>query len=113
MTTYLFVYNADSGFFNTVKDTLHKVVSPKTYECNLCKITYGPISMKARWKAFISSLDARFLHKDEFEKHHPPGKYPCVYKQEGEKLTLLISQEEMNAVRDLDELITLMKKKLK
>ena len=31
----VFVYNADSGLFNMVTDTAHKMLSPDTYECNL------------------------------------------------------------------------------
>ena len=37
----LFVYNADTGLFNTVADAAHKILSPSTYSCNLCKVTYG------------------------------------------------------------------------
>ena len=33
----LIVYNADSGFFNTIAASVHKLVSPQTYECALCK----------------------------------------------------------------------------
>ena len=34
------VYNAKSGGLNAVLDYVHKMVSPKTYNCNLCKLTY-------------------------------------------------------------------------
>jgi hypothetical protein len=37
----LFVYNADSGLFNSIAEAAHKIVSPQTYRCDLCRITYG------------------------------------------------------------------------
>lgn len=36
----IFIYNAKGGQWNYLIDTLHKYLSPKTYECNLCQITY-------------------------------------------------------------------------
>ncbi|WP_232221892.1 hypothetical protein [Methanococcoides burtonii] len=44
--TLIFVYNADSGLINEMKDYVHKIVSPSTYECNLCAITYGNTGIK-------------------------------------------------------------------
>ena len=40
----LFVYNADSGFFNTLADIGHKLFSPATYPCQLCAITHGVLA---------------------------------------------------------------------
>jgi len=42
----IFVYNADSSLFANITDFAHKIVSPKTYSCNLCKLSYGKFSMK-------------------------------------------------------------------
>ena len=44
------IYNANSGFFNVIKDALQKSISPSTYSCNLCGLTYGTIRMKSKWK---------------------------------------------------------------
>jgi hypothetical protein len=64
----ILVYNADSSFFNIIKDVLHKIISPSTYQCNLCTLTYGTVRMKEKWKAFIDKLKilAEFLHRDDF-----------------------------------------------
>jgi hypothetical protein len=40
MQELLFVYNADAGLVTGLLDTLHKVLSPSTYSCSLCAITY-------------------------------------------------------------------------
>ncbi len=42
----VFVYNADSGLFNTVTGMAHKIFSPGTYECNLCALTYSTFGMR-------------------------------------------------------------------
>ena len=36
----IFIYNAKSGFINELVDIPHKIISPETYDCNLCAITY-------------------------------------------------------------------------
>lgn len=61
-------YHIDSSFFNIIKDGLHKIISPSTYQCNLCTLTYVTVRMKEGWKAFIAKLKnpAEFLHRDEF-----------------------------------------------
>ncbi|MFQ3270182.1 MAG: hypothetical protein ACI9A1_000496, partial [Lentimonas sp.] len=35
----ILVYNADSGFFNALFSSVHQALSPKTDECQLCRIT--------------------------------------------------------------------------
>ena len=69
----VFVYNADTGVFNTLADVAHKVFSPQTYGCRLCAITHTPVGMRSEWKAFITSLDqeVEFLHRDEFAARYP------------------------------------------
>ena len=115
MKKLIFVYNADSGISNAIKDSIHKIFSPKTYDCNLCNLTYSPISMKSDWKKFIKSLnlETEFLHKDEFEqKYNRKGKFPAVFLLEND-FKLLINNDEMNACKDLNALKELIKIKLK
>ncbi|MGI8952546.1 MAG: hypothetical protein ACR2FN_13295 [Chitinophagaceae bacterium] len=52
MSTLIFVYNADADLFSTLTDFAHKILSPSTYQCKLCALTYGNISMKQEWKFF-------------------------------------------------------------
>ena len=69
----LFVYNADSGLFNTLGDIGHKLFSPATYPCRLCAITYGVLTERAEWRAFVESLGVpcEFLHRDQFRERFP------------------------------------------
>ncbi|RSK50141.1 hypothetical protein [Hymenobacter rigui] len=66
----LFIYNANGGWLNGVLDTLHKTLSPATYPCSLCAITYGARTMYPEWREFLQQLPARtqFLHRDELQQ---------------------------------------------
>lgn len=69
----IFVYNADGGIFAAMADAAHKIVSPATYPCSLCAITYGAVSMKGEWKAYLKQLPTapRFHHRDDFARAWP------------------------------------------
>ncbi|WP_440953057.1 hypothetical protein [Methanococcoides sp. FTZ1] len=113
----IFVYNADSGLVNEMKDYIHKIVSPSEYECNLCAITHSNTGMKGEWKSFVNDLPVPvvFLHRDEFhEKYNYPGvSFPCVYLERGQRLDLLVASDEINECNNLDDLEALVKDKLK
>ncbi|MBD3610090.1 MAG: hypothetical protein HUJ30_06030, partial [Gammaproteobacteria bacterium] len=107
---------ADSGKFNAIKDTIHKIISPGTYECNLCDITHGYFSMNKQWKDFLSELDVeiRFLHKDEFLSSHASYKteLPVIMLQASDELETFISSQEINACLDVDVLQVMMMDKM-
>lgn len=112
--TLIFVYNANSGLFNGSMDVLHKVFSPETYSCNLCKITYGALSVKKDWKKFIDNLPLKtsFYHRDEWkDKYKINDDLPAVFLEENDTVHLLISKDEMNK-QDLNSLKKLIKEKL-
>ena len=112
----IFIYNADSGVINLVKDFWKKILRPSSYECNLCIQTFGTFSMKKDWKSFIRNLDieTEFLHRDEFEKKYDikDARYPSTYIYENGNLRLLISDEEMNSIKSLDEMEVLVLSKI-
>jgi hypothetical protein len=113
--TLIFVYNADSGLLNAIKDGIEKITSPLNYQCRLCGLTYGFTTMKKEWKMFIETLQipVKFLHRDEFnEKHGNKFGLPAAFLEESDKLELLISKEEMNDTESLNELIHLVQSKL-
>lgn len=58
-TRVVFVYNADGGVFNGLRDVWHRVTSPSTYPSALCKVTYGVTGMDRRWRQFTASLELR------------------------------------------------------
>lgn len=115
-TSLLFVYNADSGLFNTLTDIAHKVFSPDTYECNLCMITHDNLSMKSDWKDFIEQLNINleFLHRDEFISQYDmkDSRLPCVFSKDENGLSDFISADEINASKTVEELKQLIQEKL-
>jgi hypothetical protein len=104
----LFVYNADAGIFNALSDWAHKILSPATYACSLCALTYSHVGMRAAWKRFLLRLDlpAEFLHRDEFRaRFGREDCLPAVFVRRAEELDILIPCAELDAARDLGELM--------
>jgi hypothetical protein len=116
MPSLLFVYNADSGLFNTLTDIAHKLISPSTYSCNLCALTHTPLGMKKEWRAFLTEIPAplEFLHADELRlRHGDQGvPLPAVFQKEGDRLTLWLSAAEINCCKTLPELQSLIRSKI-
>lgn len=110
MPRLIFVYNADSGFFSALTDSVHKLLSPATYECNLCRITYGAVGMRDEWRTFIENLaiPVDFLHRDEFRARHGLSdvELPAVFAQSdaGQPLDILMNAALLNTARSIDAL---------
>jgi hypothetical protein len=113
----LFVYNVDSGPIAGLLDLIHKIVSPKTYVCNLCAVTYSFTGMRAEWKRFIQGLPmaVEFLHRDELVSRSGELKerLPAVYQQVDGSLRPLIDASSINACRTLDDLENLVRQTVK
>jgi hypothetical protein len=112
----IFVYNANGDFFSTVTGFAHKIVSPATYQCHLCALTFGNFSVKQGWKSFIEglSLKASFLHRDEFEGEYgiyPP--LPAVFISSKEAIKQLLSKQEIKNCWSLEELKYVLMEKVK
>ncbi len=105
----IFVYNANSGLVNTLLDMGHKIISPQTYECNLCQITYGIVTEREEWKEFRESStdELEFLHKDEFEqKYQQKRDYPVIFKMNNEnELEELLGKDDLNEMKTATQLI--------
>jgi methionine-R-sulfoxide reductase len=111
----IFIYNAKSGVVNELIDFAHKIVSPETYDCNLCAISYGAFSMKKKWSTYIETLPFKstFTYKDKFSKNgYSNIKFPSVFIRSNEKLDEIISATEINEIKNLDQLIGLLNQKL-
>ena len=108
----LFIYNANSGLGNTLLDGAHKILSPSTYECKLCDITYGAFTERKIWKAFRkgSSIEMEFLHKDEFLKQYaskfrPSFTFPIVLGLTDDNMEVFITTEMLNGLNNAQDLI--------
>ena len=104
----VFVYNADSGMFNTLTDIAHKVFSPQTYECNLCAISHSYLSERSEWKDFIEGLgvECEFLHRDEFLKKYSSeeSNFPVIFELTDGELIVRLSSDQINTCKSMDDL---------
>lgn len=112
----VFVYNADSGVFNALADLAHKMLSPRTYACNLCRLTYSPAGMRREWREFLQSLglEIEFLHRDELRSTQglEDLELPAVLRRRGQTLSPWIAAAELEACSSLGELEALLRRKL-
>jgi hypothetical protein len=113
----LFVYNAKSNLLIKTFDFVHKIVSPESYQCNLCLLTHADFSERKEWTDFRTSFshDLKFLYSDNFENEFPMVEtdYPVVYLKSDIELKKFITTEEVNSINSIQELIHLVKEKMK
>ncbi|UCD62080.1 MAG: GTPase [Flavobacteriaceae bacterium] len=114
----IFIYNANSGWRNALLDGAHKALSPNTYQCNLCDLTYGVTKERKAWKKFReeNKWSMEFLHKDEFKKEYASKfghkfKFPIVLIGLKDQLQVFISTTELNALKNMEALIDLINKR--
>ncbi|MBM1108114.1 GTPase [Aurantibacter crassamenti] len=115
----IFVYNADTGLRNQLIDGAHKILSPSTYECKLCAITFGAFTENTTWKNFrkASATEMEFLHKNEFGKQYASKfkhnfTFPIVLAETDNGLEVIIQSEELNTLVDANSLINLLSKRI-
>jgi len=113
----VFVYNADSGVFNTLSDIAHKLFSPDTYECNLCNLTHGYFQAREEWMTFLNDLDAdiEFLHRDEYmrsfakDNENTDVGLPAIFVKDQDELKLWIDKEVINKMSSTDDLMEMIR----
>lgn len=101
----IFIYNADGGIAQGIMDSIHKTLSPSTYPCSLCAITYGAFTMDRRWRGWLKALPvpSLFYHKDD----SPYGDIalPVVLVEQDGEVDTLMPAERLNALDSVDALI--------
>jgi hypothetical protein len=113
----IFVYNANSGLGNALLDTFHKLLSPSTYPCSLCGITYGATRMRPEWRDFLKSLPfpTHFIYRDQLPDTYPAligQPLPAVFvKNNDGSVVPLITAVQMQRL-DLSSLIGLLQQRL-
>ena len=111
----MFVYNADSGLFNTMADIGHKIFSPETYECALCALTHGYFKERTQWRDFVQNLgtECQFLHRDEFVRRYPDQsiRLPAVFILRDGEPVCCADAESILGCKDLDALQALIRQR--
>jgi hypothetical protein len=111
----VFVYNAEAGLVHGIMDSIHKLVSPATYKCDLCAITYGLTRMKEDWRAWLerSGWPVQFFHRSDFRQAWPGVnvQLPAILVQENGALSVLVSATELAHIDNVGQLVTVLENK--
>jgi len=112
----LMVYNAEQGMFNALNDWAHKFFSPSTYECPLCRHTYGVTGMLVPWKNFLQTLPypTHFLYRQYFWQTYPSYRdvaLPLILVEKNGEMDVLLLADEIKECDGLPALITRLQEK--
>ncbi len=114
--TLIFVYNAEAGILAGIMDSVHKIVSPATYACDLCAITYGVTSMKSEWRTWLRTLTVpvQFFHRADFKAAWPDASIalPAILRELDGRLETLVSADEFRSITQVNQLISLLEHRL-
>ncbi|NCN83589.1 MAG: hypothetical protein GW808_14395 [Sphingomonadales bacterium] len=109
------VYNANAGWAAALMDAAHKLLRPETYECSLCMISYGAVSMRRPWRNYLDSLamEKQFYHRQDFARAYPVDlfpmvdrlKLPAIFIEADGKLHGLLSSKQLHSLTDVEALI--------
>jgi hypothetical protein len=107
----VFVYNAKPGVVAGLMDTIHKTLSPDTYACDLCAITYGAFSMRPEWRDWLKAQPwtAEFAYRDAFRAANAAVAevpLPAIFTRDASgALTLLVDAPALDAAESIADLI--------
>jgi hypothetical protein len=112
----VFVYNANEGKMAAFMDSVHKIVSPSTYACDLCAITYGITKIDKQWKAWLDALPVptRFYHRPDFQRDwpHVTEPLPAIFVERDGALETLVSAADFKGVKHVDGLIAMLESRM-
>jgi hypothetical protein len=112
----LFVYNANAGMTAGIMDSIHKTLSPATYPCDLCAITYGALRMDPTWKAWLKaqSFESVFFHRPDFRAAYPDVgvDLPVILVEREGRVETLVAATEFRGAANVDQLIALIESRL-
>lgn len=113
----LFVYNAADGIAAALFDAGHKLLSPATYRCSLCAVTYGAVSMRREWREWLRglSVDPEFYHRDGFARDYPgiTAALPLILLDRNGMVETLLDAPTLDRQHDLPMLIATLEAQLK
>lgn len=106
----IFVYNAEAGLLNGLMDSVHKTVSPATYDCALCAVTHGFFTMDQRWRQWLKAQawEAVFHHRSDFIAAYPAfaqEPLPLVLRRDGTDHSVALSAAQLRAAKDVNALV--------
>ncbi len=109
----LIVYNADEGWSASLMDAVHKVIKPSTYQCSLCMIDHGALTIRKPWKKYLEDRpeEKLFFHRQDFERAYPKQAgtpLPVIMLDRGGKVEMMLDNKALDQLGDVDNLIAAM-----
>lgn len=76
----VFIYNADSGLVNLLKDAWHKFSDAATYPCRLCDLSWGWLGPYRAWRQYLGQLGLKsaFIYRDQYRQRYVQGNGECA-----------------------------------
>ncbi len=115
MMELIFVYNANSGRANKMWDAVHKMVSPTTYDCELCTLTHHSFGAHSKWQSFLkeAKVSVKVYYKDQFERTFDSKmEFPAVLFYENSVVRTILDKKELKHINELEDLLVLLEQKL-
>ena len=111
------VYNADAGVAAGLRDLVHKIVSPATYPCSLCGVSYGVFGMDRRWREYLAALPlpVAVFHRPDFHAAYPAlaaEPLPLIARDGGGGVTVLLGAAALQRLTTIDALIAALDRRL-
>jgi hypothetical protein len=112
----IFVYNAKAGILAGAMDSIHKTLSPETYPCRLCAITYGAVAMKPAWRDWLKRqrFETEFRYRADFRKTYPgiDVALPAIFIERDNRPETLVAASDFEMSATVDDLIELIETQL-
>lgn len=117
MNRLVIVYNANAGLLAGAMDSVHKLFAPASYPCKLCALTYGMVSMRGEWRAFLGGLEMEtlFHHRPDFRAAFPAAAewpLPLIAVEQGGQLAIVVSAAEFPGIANLPRLVAIVQERL-
>lgn len=115
MKTLIFIYKAKSDKISKIIDFAHKIVSPSTYSCDLCSLTYWDFSIKKEWREYVDNLNQRWIQTQFYYEESASNfglwidKLPAIiFEDDALRRPILLWKEFENiaTLSDLESIIT-------
>ena len=108
----IFIYNAKSDKLSKALDFAHKIISPSTYNCDLCSLTHGNFSERKEWEKFRSSfkVDMEFYYKDNHPIKYHSIDYPVIIVDDDNSWRTLLNKTDLMEITGVSRLIDIIKK---
>lgn len=110
MKKLIFIYKAKSDKLSKMIDFAHKIISPSTYACDLCSLTYWDFTIKKGRKDYLDNLNQQWI-QTEFYYEERAGEFgitkeqlPVILFRNDDTEACIISGKEFHDITELSDL---------